>query len=145
MENSPKVRIVGNGSQLRSLQKKAGNLSIEFLGGMNREDLRIQMQTCSFLVLPSRFETYGNVLLEAMACGKPVIATKCGGPEEIVSKATGLLCDPTAVSIGDAIRQLMMDSKNYDAKQIREEVTNRFSVEKWTGEVEKVFKAVVSR
>jgi glycosyltransferase involved in cell wall biosynthesis len=52
------------------------------------------MQAASVLVLPSFQETFGVVLIEAMATGIPVISTRCGGPEEIVTAEAGLLVGP---------------------------------------------------
>ena len=49
------------------------------------------MWSANALVLPSEFETFGVVLIEALATGIPVIATRCGGPEEFVTPAEGVL------------------------------------------------------
>src|SRR4030042_4007780 len=68
-----------------------------FLGPMNRSQVRDQMQRCDVFVLPSLQATFGVVLVEAMACGKPVIATRCGGPEFGVTEDTGFL-----VGVGDS-------------------------------------------
>ena len=48
--------------------------------GLNREQVRERMQKCDVFVLSSLHETFGVVVGEAMACGKPVISTRCGGP-----------------------------------------------------------------
>jgi len=45
-------------------------------------------------VLPSRYETFGVALVEAMATGLPAVATRCGGPEDIVTDQTGQLVPP---------------------------------------------------
>lgn len=45
---------------------------------------------CDFFVLNSNFETFSVVTAEALAYGKPVIATRCGGPEEFVNKIMGI-------------------------------------------------------
>ena len=49
------------------------------------------MRESAVLVLPSRRESFGSVLVEALACGTPVVATSCGGPEDIVTDAVGRL------------------------------------------------------
>lgn len=48
----------------------------------------------SAVVIPSRYETFGRTGVEALACGTPVVATRCGGPEEYVSPDSGILVDP---------------------------------------------------
>ncbi len=89
------IYLGGTGSQLSTYQRLAQREGVadrfQWLGLMNREQVRAHMQQCDFYVLPSRHETFGNVLLEALACGKPVLATRCGGPEDIVSAQVGKL------------------------------------------------------
>src|SRR5208282_1739018 len=57
---------------------------VQFLGRQSRAAVADAMRACSVFVLPSRFEGLGCVYLEAMACGKPVIACRGQGIEEIV-------------------------------------------------------------
>ncbi len=62
-------------------------------------------------VMPSRYELFGIVMLEAMACGVPVVATRFGGPAEVIEDGVdGLLVDPTDLSaLGNALRSLLAD------------------------------------
>jgi glycosyltransferase involved in cell wall biosynthesis len=81
-------------------------------------------------VLPSRYETFGVALVEAMATGLPVVATRCGGPEDIVTEETGRLVpatDPDALA--EALRTLRTDWTAYDPDHIREHVLDRYGPE----------------
>lgn len=63
-----------------------------------------KMKTSDLVVIPSSYETFGRSGAEAMACGVPVVATRCGGPEDYIGSDTGLLVptdDPAA--LGQAI------------------------------------------
>jgi glycosyltransferase involved in cell wall biosynthesis len=90
-----------------------------FTGVLPNTEVRDQMQQCDTLVMASHRESFGVVLIEAMSCGKPVIATRCGGPEEVVTPETGLLVDPGDVAgLAAALVQMAETVHTYDAQQI---------------------------
>ena len=66
---------------------------VRFTGALDRAGVREEMWRANALVLPSDYETFGVVLIEALATGLPVIATRCGGPQEIVTRDDGILVD----------------------------------------------------
>jgi glycosyltransferase involved in cell wall biosynthesis len=81
--------------------------SVRLLGFRN--DIPGLMNTCDLFVLPALAEPFGLVILEAMALGKPVIATSTGGPPEIVAhEKTGILVAPqNPAALANAINQLL--------------------------------------
>ncbi len=89
--------VVGDGSQRQALEaqvEERGLAATVHLAGF-REDARAVIRAGDVFVLPSRAEPFGLVLLEAMALGRPVIATRAGGPCEIVADGeTGRLVPP---------------------------------------------------
>ncbi|NLP23974.1 MAG: glycosyltransferase family 4 protein [Syntrophomonadaceae bacterium] len=90
--------IVGRGELKHRLEKKISSLGLEqyvrLVGGKPHSEIPLWMNASNVFVLPSLRESFGIVQVEAMACGKPVVATKNGGSEEIVTPGkTGLLCD----------------------------------------------------
>jgi glycosyltransferase involved in cell wall biosynthesis len=85
------------------------------------------MQWCDLFILPSLRETFGIVLGEAMACGKPVVATRCGGAEFLVTPETGQLVEPANPTLlADAIEQWASMRDSYDSVAIRKHIVDRF-------------------
>ncbi|HLE10838.1 MAG: hypothetical protein A2504_11835 [Bdellovibrionales bacterium RIFOXYD12_FULL_39_22] len=133
-KNDPSVelRIIGDGYLMDDLKKMATDCgaNITFLGGMGRSEVATNIATSHVLVSTSDFETFGVTLIEALASGVPVIATKSGGPEDIVTREQyGHLCDSSI----DSIAKTMVDAKNnygkFVSKEIRELAFNDFSEE----------------
>lgn len=103
---------------------------VEFIGGRFGNDLAERMRNCGVLVLPSRKESLGMVLAEAIACGTPVVATRCGGPEDIVTEEVGVLTppeDPAALARG--IASVLDRRSQYDARLLHNYIDKKFSWE----------------
>lgn len=117
----PDVRCVvaGQGAQQELLTAQIEQASlqgaIQLLGF--RKDAQALIQAGDIFVLPSLAEPFGLVILEAMALGRPVIATDAGGPPEIVEEGvTGLLVPPSdPPALAAAIRRLLSDRKAAEA------------------------------
>jgi glycosyltransferase involved in cell wall biosynthesis len=96
---SPDMRLVmvGAGPEeggLRRLAQACGvGPRVQFAGGLPPDGVREWMWNANALVLSSAVETFGVVLVEALATGIPVISTRCGGPEDIVEAGLGVLLD----------------------------------------------------
>jgi glycosyltransferase involved in cell wall biosynthesis len=86
--NSPewKLVIAGDGKELDALRARAAPLRdrVHFTGLVQGADKRWLLQNCQFMAAPSLEESFGNVALEAMACARPVIASRASGFAEIV-------------------------------------------------------------
>lgn len=118
--------------------------TVEFTGQLGREQVVSHMQACDAFVLPSRYETFGVVYIEAMACGKPVIASKNGGPDDFVKDFNGILVPPEDVKM---LTQAMMDmagrAKEYDAHRIADFVKERFSEHAIADELTQIYHEVL--
>ena len=92
--------IVGQGSLENSFQSLINEYGLQdnvILAGGNkpREEIPLWMNACDLFVLPSLSESFGIVQIEAMACGKPVVATRNGGSEGIIiNEKLGILVKP---------------------------------------------------
>ena len=103
--------IVGDGPLFKKLRKKVEEENIRdviFTGA--RDDVEEIIPSCDVLILPSFSESFGLVLIEALACGKPVIGSNVGGITEIINDDVGLLVNPTKISsIAIAVDRIVND------------------------------------
>jgi glycosyltransferase involved in cell wall biosynthesis len=108
--------IVGEGEQRRFLEKKINRLGLKDcvrLVGFQQNPFKY-MAAADLFVLSSLFEGFGNVIVEAMACGAPVVATDCPfGPGEIIADGeNGLLVQPaSATALADGILRVLRDEE----------------------------------
>jgi glycosyltransferase involved in cell wall biosynthesis len=137
--------IVGRGpdeAALRALAHQCGVAPhVEFTGGLPAEGVRERMWMANAFVLPSAFETFGVVLVEALATGIPVISTHCGGPEEIVEPGLGTLVDRDDDE-GLAAAMVAMTAQSYSENALRDRVKSRYSFEKVAGDLLGIYAAV---
>ena len=125
-----RLTIVGNGPEYSSLKNLIKKLNMEekiFLyGKANREEVKMLLQKSDAFVLSSQYETFGVVVIEAMSCGLPVVATKCGGPESIiVNDKLGKLVDIDVQSLSEGMKEVFL--KTYNGDYIRKYVIDNFS------------------
>lgn len=109
----PGVRllIVGDGPARPALEQELGAVA-RFVGYQTGEALADHYAACDLFAFASRTETFGNVILEAMASGLPVVAVRAGGPGEIVLPGvTGSLVEPDAppAAMARALDRLVSD------------------------------------
>jgi glycosyltransferase involved in cell wall biosynthesis len=81
--NSHKI-MVGDGPMLETYKKKYPD--VEFVGFKTGSNLADYYRMADVFVFPSRWETFGIVMIEAMACGTPVAAYPCQGPEDVIDE-----------------------------------------------------------
>ena len=92
------LEVIGDGPMLEVWRKLAGELGVgervHFAGWLPQEACAARLQASLALVLPSIYECGGAVVLESMAMGKPVIATRWGGPVDYLDEFSGILIEP---------------------------------------------------
>jgi glycosyltransferase involved in cell wall biosynthesis len=144
-----RLRLAGMGpleTQVRSdVQKWNISQQVDFLGMLTRAEIVLEMQQMDAFVLSSRVETFGVVLIEALSCGKPVVATRCFGPESIItSPELGILCQQEPDSLAEAMEDMIRNSSKYDKEVIRKHVIQHFSNDAVTGQLMHVYQQVIS-
>ena len=132
IKSKAKLRIGGDGENLSNYKQLSQSLGLEckidWLGELDKNSARIEFQNCDAFVLPSRHESMGVVFAEAMACGKPVIGTICGGPEEFINESNGYLVTPgDEKELAIAMEKMIKNHRHFDSTTIRNQFEKRFS------------------
>lgn len=131
-----KLVLVGNGPLEDALKKKVKEEGIEkvvFGGVIPNERLPEELNKSEIFILPSLYEGNPKTLLEAMACGLPVIGTNVVGIREVVKhKENGYLCGTSAEVIREAIREVMTNEnlRHKLAVNARDTIIKNYSLEK---------------
>ena len=129
-DDSLRLIFVGEGEmegELKSLvEMTKWENAVSFRGFLKAPEIASLMKECCALVLPSRFETFGIVVIEAMSSGLPVIVTPSGGPEGFVKQdVTGLVIQPEVEEMEVAL--LKTTKKDWNREAIRQFVLDHFS------------------
>jgi glycosyltransferase involved in cell wall biosynthesis len=96
------LTFVGDGPMRAQLEGRAG---VEVVPSVPHDEIPARIAAAHVVCQPSLIEPFGQALLEAMACGRSVVATRVGGPPEFVPPDAGVLVDPLDVeAIADALR-----------------------------------------
>ena len=147
------VRLVGGGTSTgkgEEFRRQAHELGIAdkvtFVDEVAWQDIARHMAAADLFVLPSFSEGFPLVIVEALASGLPVVATRCGGPEEVVGEGVGRLA-----AVGDAadlqrqIAHVIDHYDSYDRASIRQLAEEQFDYSKIALRIKSVYDEVVEK
>ncbi len=132
MQERASLTIFGDGPERMRLEGLAAELSLTdrvcFRGRVSRETMAAEYRCADCFVLPSRSETFGLAYGEALAAGLPVIATRCGGPEDFIQTEDGLLVPVNDVAaLAAAMDDMVRRRGEFDGEAIARRARERFS------------------
>lgn len=141
--------IVGDGvlkNDLRSLATKLGvGDKVDFKGRLPKDKVLEELYKSNVFVLPSDFETFGVVYIEALASGTPVIATRNGGAECIVTEDNGILTDVgSEEQLIDAMLSLYKEYDRYNKESISKNCIALYGEESVGNEISALYKRIIS-
>jgi glycosyltransferase involved in cell wall biosynthesis len=150
------LTLVG-GSYFRDTQRQESELRrlataldlgdrVTFAGQLPQAEVARLMAESAVVVLPSRAESFGAVLVEALACGTPVVATRCGGPEDIVTSEVGRLIEPGEPKLlAQAIDSVLSSPDEFPPERLREYALDRFDWDKIVDDLHALYAEVTAR
>ncbi len=107
------LEIAGDGPNREKYRRLGDELglgnSVRFRGMINREELAEMIRNADFLVQPSELETFGMTVIEALACGKPVVAKEIPPFQKMISNRRGILVPPGRSGAMAAALDRMLD------------------------------------
>lgn len=126
------LRIVGRGSleiELKEMASRSNHASrITFVGYVSPESIREELHFANVLAVASRIEAFGVAFIEAMSTGLPVLATKTGGPDAIVTDYAGIVAAIESVpALFVGLKNIYSNYHKYDPRKIRRHVEKKFS------------------
>ncbi|GAA0083809.1 glycosyltransferase [Clostridium sp. CTA-7] len=148
--NNVKLTIVGDGPEKQNLIDLVNKLGIsenvEFVGAVSREELNKYINRSNAFVLPSKYETFGIVYIEALSCGIPIITTKCGGPEDFYNEDIGYMIESEDEDIlKDVMIEMIENINRFDPNTLRKYVESKFSKKVISNKIIAVYKDILNK
>lgn len=147
-EENVTLTIFGEGPERhdleRLIEKYKLSSKVKLKGLSSRNNIAKQFKNTDCFVLASQSETFGVAYIEALASGVPVIATKCGGPEEFVNEENGILVPINDLdSLVEAMKCMYDNKFNYDREKISLDTITKFSPESISKKLIEVYTEVM--
>jgi glycosyltransferase involved in cell wall biosynthesis len=142
-----RLDVVGDGSERVRHEGSAADLGLRehvtFHGSLPKPAVAQSMRDADLLVLPSRIETFGAAVAEALVSGLPVVATSVGGIPELVDATNGRLVPPNdPVALADALADVLDDPYRFDGRAIASAARDLYSPEVVGERLSRIYAAV---
>ena len=140
--------IIGDGPERRRYEKLAKKLEIDkvvkFWGSKSHMEVARFIRNCNFFVQSSLSETFSVVCIEAMACGKPIVATQLPVFQEKIDKNRGILVPPKDIdALAKAIDYMLEHYQDYSSEGISQYAKENFSYETVGNKISKIYREIL--
>lgn len=113
-------------------------------GSLTKEKIALEMAKADFFVFPSKHESFGLVVAEALSCGLPVIVGNTTGPVEFVNPSNGITVDTLNIEeISNAMLQLTKTYDTYDPKNIRNAIIDNFGFKSFGKKLTSIYQSFI--
>jgi teichuronic acid biosynthesis glycosyltransferase TuaC len=134
--------------EMRELVRSLGlDDVVHIMKGSDPPAVAEAMRRCALVVVSStRRETFCSVAAESLACGTPLVLTRCGGPEEFVTPADGVMVEPDDPSaLAEGIVDAMRRRDTFDTDGMQRRIVGRFGRAAWCEQAMAIYERVASR
>ena len=143
------LEIIGDGPERENILKKINELGlqkkIKLLGKLKPEEIYNKLIDSDCLVHASDHETFGVVLIEALATGIPFISTKSGGPEDIFETGFGYLVEKNNINkLSEAMLIFLQNKNNFNKSVIRKSAFNKYSPKSISLNLKNIYHSVIN-
>ena len=142
------LKLVGSGDCLQEIKNLVDELGITrnviFKGELNAYQVFAELVTSHAYVLSSDLETFNVSIVEAMACGIPVVSTKCGGPQNILDNdSIGVLTEQTVESLASGMKHVYENYSKFNPQDIAAYVERTYSMNAIGSKLHEIMKKVI--
>jgi glycosyltransferase involved in cell wall biosynthesis len=142
------LHIVGDGPRRSEYENIVRDLGLErfvtFHGRISTDLLASLLRKSHVFILPSLFENFSVAAAEALATGTPVLATRCGGPEEFINDDVGILVPPGDVeALCEGIDYMLNNLQRFQPDRISQYASERFSPQKIGGLIHRIYMQLI--
>ncbi|MBI5231732.1 MAG: glycosyltransferase [Coriobacteriales bacterium] len=143
-----RVLLVGDGECRADLEALSHTLElediVEFTGRVGTSEVREILAESAFTAVSSTHETFSVSAAESLMCGRPVVSTRCGGPEEFITPEVGRLVAVNDVdAIADGIDWMLDHFGEFDPEALHDYAMARFAPEVVAGQIVSVYEEVL--
>lgn len=146
--NDFRLRLVGDGELREALERHAVDLGlgdiVEFTGRKSVDEVHELLASSAFTVVSSTHETFSVSAAESLMCGRPVLSTRCGGPEGFITPEVGRLIEAGSVdALVEGLEWMLDHFQEFDPQALHEYARSRFAPDVVAAQILDVYREVL--